>query len=98
MFTKNIPIILEKGIKLENLLSSKIFNVLFDYDDWPSNHYNEEKCIKPYNGSIFHLRFKYREIFKEDNFRSLEEVQKSNPQEIDGTKISKIQYSINLLL
>lgn len=70
-----MPIIIEKGIKIRNLLQSKIFHVVFDYDDWPSNHYNEEKCIKPFNGSIFHLRFMYKEIFSEDHFRSIEEVQ-----------------------
>ena len=41
LFVKNMPIIIEKGIKINNLLKSKIFNVVFDYDDWPSNHFNE---------------------------------------------------------
>jgi hypothetical protein len=61
-----MPIIIEKGIKITNLLNSNVFHVKFDYDDWPSNHYNDEKKIKPYNGSIFHLRFNYHNIYTED--------------------------------
>lgn len=69
-----MPIILEKGIKIHNLLSSKVFTVVFDYDEWPSTHYNEDKAIKPYNGSIFHLRFKYKSIYPEEHFKSMEEL------------------------
>lgn len=69
-----MPIILEKGIKVQNLLSSKVFTVYFDYDDWPSNHFNETKSIRPYNGSIFHLRDNYSKIFTENHFKSMEEL------------------------
>jgi hypothetical protein len=74
LFTKNMPIIIEKGISVEGLLSSKVFNVQFDYDGWPVNHHVDEKVFKTYNGSFFNLRDKYKEIYSEPQFRSIEEL------------------------
>jgi hypothetical protein len=53
LFLKNLPIFLSKDIDVEHLLSSKIFSVNFDFNDWPGNHTNLMECIKPYNGSFF---------------------------------------------
>jgi hypothetical protein len=94
MFTQNIAVIFEKGIQISSLLQSKVFVVTFDHDDWPTNHYNEDKCIKPYNGSIFNLRFNYKNIYYEDHFRPMEEL---DSKEFDSTKIKKVVYTINLL-
>ena len=74
LFTKNMPVIIEKGISVHSLLDSKIFTVTFDFDDWPQTHYNDEKCIKPYNGSYFHLRDAYRAVYSGDEFASMEEI------------------------
>lgn len=68
---------------------------MIDYDDWPANHYNQEKCTKPYNGSIFGIRNNYKNIFFEDKFRPMEDLDRN---EFDTTKIKKIVYTINLLL
>lgn len=64
---------MSKGIDVSHLLDSKVFNVNFDLDDWPSSHYNEAKVLKPYNGSIFNLRFKYKELFPEEDFAPMED-------------------------
>lgn len=47
---------MEMGIVLHSLLDSKIFNVTFDFDDWPGSHPNEENAIRAYNGSYFDIR------------------------------------------
>lgn len=65
------------------------------YDDWPSNHYNEERVIKPYNGSIFGLRGNYKSVFGEKGFEPMEDLKEG---EFDSTKILKIRYSINLMM
>jgi hypothetical protein len=72
-----------------------VFTVTFDYDDWPTNHYNEDKCIKAYSGSIFDLRFNYKKIYYEDHFLPMEEL---DSKDFDSTKIKKVVYTINLLL
>lgn len=42
LFQRILPILLEKGISVENLLKSKIFMINFDFDEWPSTHINDE--------------------------------------------------------
>jgi len=56
LFRFNLGEILEKGIRITALLHSNVFRVVFDFDDWPSNHPNDEYMIKPYNESYFHIR------------------------------------------
>jgi hypothetical protein len=34
---------MENGIEVKELLDSKIFNVTFDFDDWPGSHPNDEQ-------------------------------------------------------
>ena len=63
-----MPLLLEKGIVVSELLGSKIFSFAFDYDEWPSNHHDGEEYYRPYNKSIFQLRQSYREIFPEPDF------------------------------
>ena len=60
-----MSVIMEKGINVAEIVSSKVFNVQFDYDGWPVNHYNDDKVFKTFNGSYYHLRDKYSEIFSE---------------------------------
>jgi hypothetical protein len=38
------------------------------------NHHVDEKVFKTYNGSFFNLRDKYKEIYSEPQFRSIEEL------------------------
>ena len=69
-----MPVIIEKGINISAILESKVFTVPFDFDEWPQTHYNDEFVIKQYNGSYFQLRFAYNKVFREENFRSLEDI------------------------
>ena len=47
------------------LLQSNVFQHDFDYDEWPSSHFDEKDVIRPYNGSIFDIRYKktYTSLF-----------------------------------
>lgn len=83
---------MEKGIEVTSLLDSAIFNVSFDYDDWPGSHPMEEKNIQPYNGSYFDIRLMYQQVFGEDF-----PADALNDKTIDKSKIYKIKYSVNLL-
>lgn len=35
LFNRSLPVLMQRAISIEKLLHSKIFNVNFDYDDWP---------------------------------------------------------------
>ena len=62
----------EMDIELHPLLTSEVFQMEFYFDEWPSTHTNNEKVLKPYNGSIFSLMHKYEEIFPEPEFASMD--------------------------
>lgn len=81
---------MEQGIEITALLNSKIFNVEFDFDDWPGNHPLEDKCIRAYNGSYFDIRLMYDQVFPEEEFSK-------NAPITDRSKVYKIKYSVNLL-
>lgn len=59
LFTKTLPVLVEKGISVVSLINSNVFQYTFDYDEWPGSHRNDEECIKPFNGSLFELRHYY---------------------------------------
>ena len=71
LFTKILPKLIEHGIEVGPLLSSKIFYVKIEYDDWPPIHNNLDKCIRPYSGSIFQIRSQYKTVFPEEIYNSL---------------------------
>jgi len=74
LFLKIFPFLVEKSINITPLLNSNVFNHEFDYDEWPSTHYNSEDCLRPYNDNIFMIMKHYRTVFPEDEFRSMEEL------------------------
>lgn len=55
--------LINKGVEMETLFKSKIFNHTFDFDEWPATNANTNKMLAPYDKSIFKLRHKYAEIF-----------------------------------
>ena len=57
LFNKNFTQLFEKEIDIVPLLHSDVFSFTFDYDDWPSSHYNDLEISVPYNGSIFDIRY-----------------------------------------
>lgn len=87
--------LLDKGVIIGPLLGSKIFSFNFDFDEWPSTHEDSSKYSRPYNDSIFNLRYCYRNIFPEDKF-SIKSVAESL-EVLDSTKVFKINYKINIL-
>lgn len=72
LMVKIVPKCLDLGVSMTNLFQSNIFLVNFDFDDWPGNHNFEDDCIRPYSGSLFDIRFQYRNIFPEDHFEPIE--------------------------
>lgn len=68
LFNRPLPKIIAKGINVEPLLKSKIFNYTFDFDEWPSQHTDNTKHLRSYNGSIFDIRDHYKTVFHEDRF------------------------------
>jgi hypothetical protein len=54
---------MSKGVQLQQLLASKIFDWTFDFDNWPGNHNDERECIRVYNGSFFDIRESYNKVF-----------------------------------
>ena len=66
LFRKNFHDLVEKGITVCPLLDSKIFAQEFDFDDWPATHTCEDECSRPFNGSLFDLRYAYRQVYPEE--------------------------------
>lgn len=79
----------------------------FDFDEWPDIHTNCTSYLKPYNNSIFDLRYSYSTIFPEPELEPVPDdlnepkslVRDSNPimKKLDKNKIYKIKYKLNLL-
>ena len=89
----------EKGIEVKTLLDSEVFKFNFELDEWPSNHFNSQEDIRPYNENIFQIRKHYRTIFPESSFEVIEdaeEMQRRARKFGDG-RIYKVNYSINFL-
>ena len=93
MFNKTLPTIIEKGISITPLLNSNIFNYHFDFDEWPSQHTNDNKYLRPYNFSIFDVRNHYETVFFEDKFK----YSQDEGSNTDSSKVFKIKYTLSLL-
>ena len=65
----------------------------FDFDAWPGNHVNNDEILRPFNYSIFHLRYHYKTVFSEQEFDN--EVKIGG--DLDMSKVYKIKYQLNLL-
>ena len=65
LFHANLIEMMDKGVQMTRLLASGIYNYTFDYDEWPGISTNTVRLLKPYNESIFKLRYKYPEVFGE---------------------------------
>ena len=100
LFLNNLPVLMEKGIELNGLLGSNVFTMVFDFDQWPGNHFDDEECIRAYNGSFFDIRHSYDTIFPD--IVPMEQLKDEEDEDEDNKgpskmKVSKIKYSINLL-
>jgi hypothetical protein len=68
LFRKNFFELIQKGVKIAHLISSDIFCFSFDFDEWPSTHFDSQTYYKPYNKSLFDLRDCFKEVFTEEQF------------------------------
>jgi hypothetical protein len=90
IFEKNLPLMIQRAVSINKLLTSKIFNVTFDFDEWASNSTCNEEVIRGYHGSIFELRYSYRKVFPDEKFDDAQDAK-------TASKVYKIAYTINLL-
>ena len=93
LFKNNFFTLIDKGIAVSPLLNSNIFCYQFDYDEWPSTHFDQETYLRPFNGSIFGLRGAYNQVFYEERFHTSEE----QLDQMDSKKIFGVTYKINML-
>ena len=63
LFEDNFIKLLEKGIKLAPLLQSEVFYFEFNHDEWPRVSTCGDNILAPFCGSLFHLKYKYQDIF-----------------------------------
>lgn len=47
------------GLDVTDLFNSQVYKSIFDFDEWPGSHPNQEKQIRAFNGSFFHVRHAY---------------------------------------
>ena len=71
-----------------------MFNYEFDYDEWPTSHFNDEESLRPYNENIFMIKRHYRTVFPEDEFTPMDE---ENDGKGKNDRLYKVKYSLNLL-
>ena len=65
LFEKNLIDLIEKGVNMSALFDSQIFNYQFDFDEWPTTSSNTDLIMRPYNKSMFKLRFEYSELYND---------------------------------
>lgn len=63
LFKSNLIKLINKGVRVAKLLCSDVFQHQFENDKWPVIHTNDKDAIELYNGSVFHIRDKYNEVF-----------------------------------
>ena len=88
LFQQNLMKLMKIGIEISDLLQSNVFIYQFDYQEWPSIHFDHTEQLRGYNSTLFKLKFSYKEVFRE-----LEDVNKDE----DQNKLYKIKYSLNIL-
>lgn len=89
LFRNNILKMLDKGLNLEELLCSEVFEYEFEADEWPSSHNCLHKMIRPYNAALFNLRKHYDDVFPD--------LPKVVGKEAKNSAMFKIRYKVNLL-
>ena len=60
-------------------------------------HYNDESYLRPYNQSLFYIRFHYQTVFPEEDFIAIDDLPQEEQEDIDNSKVFKIRYAINLM-
>ena len=60
--------LINQGINVAELFNSQVFCYTFDFDEWPSTHTDKNDYMRPYNDTIFDLRYNYTKVFHEEHF------------------------------
>lgn len=88
LFTENLVSLINKGVTLRTLFDSNVFKLPIDSAEWPSAHKVTSFMLKPYDGSVFDLRFNYEKVFPK--------VSKSDTKvfgaNVDSKRMFKIKY------
>lgn len=66
LFLKNFTTIIKKGVKVQDLLNSNVFQ--YKIEVWPNFHSSKQEIARPYSGSIFSVCHRYQDIFGEPKF------------------------------
>jgi len=59
LFNRELPMLLDKGVKTSHLFNSNIFRYPIVYDNWPSIHSDKRTYLKGFFDSIFKIRYHY---------------------------------------
>ena len=88
---EHFSLMLSMGLDSLKIFNSNIIFESVEFPEWPQNHPDGDKAIRPYNGSAFQLRKCYREVFPQQaqHDQTIEELQNS--------KSYKIKYWISAL-
>ena len=106
LFQNTLSEIIVQGIKISNLLDSKILRYTIEFEEWPALHMNEQRVTRPYNDSIYDLRLKYDEIFPEPELKDMDQLENNTQSfdlktrlkilQMDRNKVYKIKYTLSL--
>jgi hypothetical protein len=56
LFEESLILMINKGVKVTELLESDVFCHELEFENWPAIHTDPTSTIMPYNGSIFQLQ------------------------------------------
>ena len=76
------------------LFKSNVFNYNFDFDEWPATSTNTITMLRPYNKSMFKLRFEYVNIFK-DLYEDLIEKERSEMKQASKEGVKEEDFVCN---
>lgn len=104
LFQDTLISLLQKGIKVTQLLQSDIFEHTFELESWPAIHTDPESRMKPYSGSVFQLKDQYNNVFHDvpdvapsSSLNSSMRKRKEDSGENIKQKFYKIKYTLNTL-
>ena len=71
------------------MFNSQVFCYTFDFDEWPSTHTDKNDYMRPYNDTIFDLRYNYTKVFHEEHFQVPDD---EDAPVLDSSKVYKVKY------
>ena len=82
---------MNRGLLMVDLFDSAVFNYAFDFDEWPttSPYIDDHMKLMPYNGSMFKLRYEYKNIFEPIYLKEEANKKKQEEKDIESAKKGK---------